>query len=904
MPVSDLHATLPPLDEPGDAELISAVRDGDLDAYGTLFARHVDSARRLARQLVSAGDVDDLVSEAFAKVLSVLQRGGGPDLAFRAYLLTALRRLHVDKLRAGARLTTTDDMTAFDPGVPFEDTAVSGFDNAAAAKAFASLPERWQQVLWHTEVEGQKPADIAPLLGMSPNSVSALAYRAREGLRQAFVTMHAQEAADDVCAATRANLGAYLRGGISKRDAAKVEAHLQGCRECSGIYLELAEVNNDLGAVLAPMLLGSAGIGYLAAAHAGVLGAKAGVLLLLGRGRDWLLHNPAGRAVAAGGGVVAAGVVAAGLALGLHGHSAPPAAAPRPTPAPSSPAPTPSTPPTSPAPKTHHPAPPKVTPPATVVPVVAPAPSPPAPPADPVIHHPLAPVALTSAGQPVTIDLTKGASDPNGDPLRVVSATVAKPAHGTVVIDRAPGRETLSALFARQGGRPTSITYTPQPGWRGTDTIEYVLADQHGGTVAGKVRVTTPNAAPVAAADTVTAASAWGAGTATRIDVLANDTDPNGDTLTVTAVTQPSHGTAALADGVVSYTPVAGYAGPDSFGYTISDGHGGTATGTVTITVGALPDRAPVAHDDEATADAAWSSPAPVMVDVLANDTDPDGDALSLASVGDAAHGTVAIEADRLVYTPDAGFSGEDIVTYVVSDGRGLTDSGTVTITVGPLPDRAPVAHDASVATAYETTLPIDLGDHASDPDADPLTFTAGEEPSHGVVLVSPDGHAIYTPDAGFDGTDSFGYTVADGHGETATATVTVTVAQPSSDLAITSSPATVSGYEHVNVAATGIPPGRTATVHIHVSGITGWELGGTHALGAAVKPDSCALPATPSGDLSLTCTLTGNGGIMHLDFTFSAGWSVDVSVSPDDFTDPDSGNNTFHRDGSVQLGS
>ena len=87
----------------------------------------------------------------------MLQRGGGPDLAFRAYLLTAVRRLHVDRFRAGSRLHTTDDMDAFDPGVPFRDTAVEGFESAAAAAAFASLPERWQLVLWHTEVEGTSP---------------------------------------------------------------------------------------------------------------------------------------------------------------------------------------------------------------------------------------------------------------------------------------------------------------------------------------------------------------------------------------------------------------------------------------------------------------------------------------------------------------------------------------------------------------------------------------------------------------------------------------------------------------------------------------------------------------------------------------------------------------------------
>ena len=203
-----MSTTLQRLGEPGDAELISAVRGGDVDAYGELFSRHVDAARRLARQLVSAGDADDLVSEAFAKVLSVLQRGGGPDLAFRAYLLTAVRRLHVDKIRATSRLHTTDDLTPFDPGVPFRDTAVEGFENAAAARAFASLPERWQTVLWHTEVEGQKPAEVAPLLGMTANSVAALAYRAREGLRQAFLTMHVQELDNDLCSWTHRNLGA------------------------------------------------------------------------------------------------------------------------------------------------------------------------------------------------------------------------------------------------------------------------------------------------------------------------------------------------------------------------------------------------------------------------------------------------------------------------------------------------------------------------------------------------------------------------------------------------------------------------------------------------------------------------------------------------------------------------
>ena len=258
------HLLDAPGDAPSDAELISRVRGGDLEAYGELYARHVDAARRLARQLVRGPDSDDLVSDAFAKVMGVLRRGGGPDVAFRAYLLTAVRRLHVDRIRAQSRLTTTDDLEPFDPGVPFQDTAVAQFESGAAARAFASLPERWQLVLWHLEVEGQKPAEIAVLLGMSPNSVSALAYRAREGLRQAFLAAHLAETDKAECRWVTEHLGGYVRKGLSKRDHDKVALHLDECPRCTAMYLELTEVNDNLAGIIAPLLLGGLAAGYLA----------------------------------------------------------------------------------------------------------------------------------------------------------------------------------------------------------------------------------------------------------------------------------------------------------------------------------------------------------------------------------------------------------------------------------------------------------------------------------------------------------------------------------------------------------------------------------------------------------------------------------------------------------------
>jgi RNA polymerase sigma factor (sigma-70 family) len=286
-----------------DPELITRVRDGDIDAYGILFSRHVDAATRLARMLVGGPDADDLVSDAFVKVLNVLLGGGGPDIAFRAYLLTAVRRLHVDKIRANQKLTTAGDMTPFDPGVPFTDTAVAGFEGGAAAKAFASLPERWQMVLWHLEVENQKPADIAPLLGMSPNSVSALAYRAREGLRQAFLTMHAGDLVGPDCETTRGQLGGYVRGGLSKRETAKVEDHLEHCRPCTAVYLELVDVNSSIAGWLAPALLGAAAAGY--AGTGAAAGGGLGVVALVGRARDFVVAN---------GQVAAASAVAVGVA--------------------------------------------------------------------------------------------------------------------------------------------------------------------------------------------------------------------------------------------------------------------------------------------------------------------------------------------------------------------------------------------------------------------------------------------------------------------------------------------------------------------------------------------------------------------------------------------------------------
>ncbi|MFT4299187.1 MAG: sigma-70 family RNA polymerase sigma factor [Aeromicrobium sp.] len=323
-----------------DATLIAAVRAGDTEAYGTLFERHRDAAQRLARQLISGSGADDLVSEAFIKVLGVLQRGGGPDEAFRAYLLTAIRRLHIDAIRSSSRERSTDDENELDRAVEFVDPATMQFERGAAGEAFRSLPERWQLVLWHLDVEGQSPAEIAPLLDMAPNSVSALAYRAREGLRRAYLQQHLAPTLDNECRETTGKLGSYVRHGLAARDTRKVETHLDECARCTGLYLELREVNTNLAGILGPALLGSAATGYLGAAATastvGLVGASTAasmafsaksVLAETARAGGTALAGsaPAAVATAALAGVTTVGVVATTANL-VSPHTPDPAA--------------------------------------------------------------------------------------------------------------------------------------------------------------------------------------------------------------------------------------------------------------------------------------------------------------------------------------------------------------------------------------------------------------------------------------------------------------------------------------------------------------------------------------------------------------------------------------------------
>jgi len=195
-------------------------------------------------------------------------------------------------------------------------------------------------------------------------------------------------------------------------------------------------------------------------------------------------------------------------------------------------------------------------------------------------------------------------------------------------------------------------------------------------------------------------------------DLLSNDSDIDLDTLTITGVTQPTNGSVVdNNDGTFTYTPNANYNGSDSFTYTVSDGNGGTDSATVNLTINPLND-APNAANDTATT----NEDNAVTVNVLSNDSDPDGVTLQVTQVTDGTNGTAVVNANgTITYTPNPDFSGTDTISYTISDGQGGTGTATVTITVNDVND-APVISLVESATVSEEGLLGGIADTIGNP--------------------------------------------------------------------------------------------------------------------------------------------------------------------------------------------
>ncbi|GAB3283488.1 sigma-70 family RNA polymerase sigma factor [Microbacterium lacusdiani] len=262
-----MHAS-PADPSPSDAELVRRSRAGDAAAFAALWTRHHGAALTVARSIGAGTDADDLVQEAFARVFGILRRGGGPTGPFRAYLFTAIRNTAVSWARARHDTAAIDELEALPDPATTEDARLAADDHGLVLRAFRTLPRRWQEVLWYCEIEGLGPSDAAPLLGMSAGAVKQLAFRAREGLREAWIQAHVAALGDGAdCRWTIARLGAHARGRLTASRRARVEAHLDVCPPCAGVAAEARQVGIQLAPALLPALVGAAAAAaYLAPA--------------------------------------------------------------------------------------------------------------------------------------------------------------------------------------------------------------------------------------------------------------------------------------------------------------------------------------------------------------------------------------------------------------------------------------------------------------------------------------------------------------------------------------------------------------------------------------------------------------------------------------------------------------
>jgi VCBS repeat-containing protein len=367
-----------------------------------------------------------------------------------------------------------------------------------------------------------------------------------------------------------------------------------------------------------------------------------------------------------------------------------------------------------------------------------------------------------------------GATDVDDDAvLNYALKSGGSPAHGSVSFDQDAG----------------TFVYTPSANYHGDDSFTVVVTDNHGATTEQVVSVTvnSVNDNPVPTNDVASTAE----DTAVTFDVLANDSDVDGDALAVTAINGTAitvgnpmaitGGSISLgADGQLTYTPTANFNGTPSFSYTVSDGQGGTATATANLTVNAVND-APVSAGGSGSTDEDNALNAS-----LPGATDVDGDSVGYALDTQAAHGTAMVNADgTFTYTPNSNFNGSDSFKFTVSDGHGGSNTYSYDVTVNPVNDGPTAANDVA-STNEDTAVTFDVRTNDSDVDGDSLAVTKinGNAISvgnpvaitGGSISLGADGQLTYTPTANFNGTPSFSYTISDGHGGTATATVNLTV--------------------------------------------------------------------------------------------------------------------------------
>lgn len=247
------------IDDESDAQLLRRSREGDRGAFSELWRRHAPTAVAYARSLGAAPpDPEDVVSDAFVSILQLLRSGRGPEERFRPYLLTTVRNTW---MTAARRAPATVPLDVVEPPHSVVGTVdlEAMVDSTALAEAFCSLPERWQRALWLSEVEQLPPREIARVLDMRANAVAALTYRARDGLRKAWISAHLRRApvgSDHVRVIEM--LGAFVQDDLGPRPKKFVADHLASCTDCRAAAGEAKHLARAI--TLGPLLVGGAGL--------------------------------------------------------------------------------------------------------------------------------------------------------------------------------------------------------------------------------------------------------------------------------------------------------------------------------------------------------------------------------------------------------------------------------------------------------------------------------------------------------------------------------------------------------------------------------------------------------------------------------------------------------------------
>lgn len=322
-----------------------------------------------------------------------------------------------------------------------------------------------------------------------------------------------------------------------------------------------------------------------------------------------------------------------------------------------------------------------------------------------------------AASHSIEINVLANDSDPDGDPLQVIS--VGQASAGSVTI--------VSTSLVR---------YVAESGFIGVDSFVYTVADSEGATATARVNIRVRvegNRPPQAVDDTATTQE----DVPVTVGVLKNDSDPDGDELTIAQLSQPANGRATLVGSdAIRYVPGRDFHGVSSFSYTIADGFGGTATAQVTITVTPVNDP-PQAGNDSVTT----RSEAPVTIDVLDNDFDPEDDPLKITQVTSPSTGSVTIEGEtRLVYVPELDFTGAVSFFYTVADPEGETDTAQVTVEVTePVSEGEPIFLPATLNSGNPFFLDTFVGVALLNPDLQAKSVTVSSVDSQGTRLLTID---------------------------------------------------------------------------------------------------------------------------------------------------------------------